>query len=196
MWNPLRSTKSFKADKPWLLRFFDQIQFYPVETDELFKLREDFLRGRFEADITETTFDLGEYLEFLDSIKEPLEVFRNRQQQAFKAERENWKILGLTEYVSEREPSKSSKEEELPKGAVVVNSKMPGSIWKVLVVPGEQVKKGDILIIEESMKMEFPQESPCDGYVSTVYVNPGDEVYAGQLIVAITEEKEVEVLCK
>jgi len=195
MWNPLRSTESFKPGKPWLLRFFDQIQFYPVEADELLKLREDFLRGRFEADITETTFDLGEYLEFLDSIKETSEVFKNKQQQAFKAERENWKTLCLAEYVSEHEPSKLS-EEELPEGAVAVNSKMPGSVWKVLVSPGEQVKKGKTLIIEESMKMEFPQESPCDGYVSTIYVNPGDEVHAGQLIVAIMEEKEVEVLCK
>ncbi|MDF2962775.1 MAG: uca [Paenibacillus sp.] len=185
MWNRLRSTESFKEGKPWLLRFFDQIQFYPVEAGELLKMREDFLRGRFEADITETTFDLGEYLKFLESIKESTEVFRNQQQAAFKAERESWKALGLAEYVSESDSAKVSEEDELPPGASAVRCTMPGSVWKVLVSPGQQVKKGDTLIIEESMKMEFPQQAPCDGTVSTIFVNPGDEVHTGQLIASI-----------
>ncbi|MCR8631641.1 urea carboxylase [Paenibacillus radicis (ex Xue et al. 2023)] len=185
MWNRLRSTESFKEGKPWLLRFFDQIQFYPVEADELLKMREDFLRGRFEANITETTFDLGEYLHFLESIEESTEVFRKQQQAAFNAERESWKALGLAEYVSESESAKVSVEDELPPGASAVRCTMPGSVWKVLVSPGQQVKKGDTLIIEESMKMEFPQQAPCDGTVSSVFVNPGDEVHAGQLIVSL-----------
>ncbi|TDF92611.1 urea carboxylase [Paenibacillus piri] len=185
MWNRLRSTESFEEGRPWLLRFFDQIRFYPVEADELLRMREDFLRGRFEADITETTFDLGEYLSFLTSIEESADVFRKRQQAAFMAERESWKTLGLAEYVSENESAKSSEEEELPEGAAAVRCTMPGSVWKVLVAPGQQVKKGETLIIEESMKMEFPQQAPCDGIVSNVYVNPGDEVHAGQLIASI-----------
>jgi urea carboxylase len=185
MWNRLRSTASFKPGKPWLLRFFDQIQFYPVGAVELLKLREDFLRGRFEADITETTFNLGEYLEFLSSIKESTALFREQQQASFKAERESWKALGLAEYVSEHEPAKASQEDELPAGAAAIRCTMPGSVWKVLVSPGQQVKKGETVIIEESMKMEFMQQAPCDGYITSVYVNPGDEVQAGQLIAGI-----------
>jgi len=195
MWNRLRSTESFKPGKPWLLRFFDQIQFYPVSADELLQLREDFLRGRYEADITETTFDLGEYLKFLSSIEEGADAFRTKQQAAFQAERESWKALGLAEYVSESDSAKASQDDELPEGAVAVRSTMPGSVWKVLVAPGQRVKKGDPLIIVESMKMEFSQTSPCDGYVSTVYVKPGDEVHTGQLIVANTmEQREEEVI--
>jgi urea carboxylase len=194
MWNRLRSTESFKPGKPWLLRFFDQIQFYPVEADELLKLREDFLRGRYEADITETTFDLGEYLQFLESIEESMEAFRTKQQASFQAERESWKSLGLAEYISEHDSAKESQEDELPEGAIAVRSTMPGSVWKVLVTPGQQVKKGDALIIVESMKMEFSQVAPSDGYVSSVYVMPGDEVHTGQLIVAnTTEQREEEV---
>lgn len=185
MWNRLRSTASFKTGKPWLLRFFDQIQFYPVEADELLRLREDFLRGRFEADITETTFDLGEYLHFLQTIEASTEVFREQQQASFQAERESWKTLGLAEYVSEHEPAKASQEAELPAGAASIRCTMPGSVWKVLVEAGQQVKKGDTVIIEESMKMEFIQQAPCDGYITSVYVSPGDEVQAGQLIAGI-----------
>ncbi|RID85927.1 urea carboxylase [Peribacillus asahii] len=188
VWNRLRETESFQSGKPWLLRFFDQIQFYPVTADELLTMREDFLRGRFEVDITETTFKLGEYLAFLDSIKESADEFRETQQAAFNAERESWKELGLAEYVSEHEVAETV-EEVLPEGAEAVRCTMPGSVWKVLVSPGDEVKKGDTLIIEESMKMEFPQLAPYDGFIESVHVSPGDEVHAGQLIVSITKEK-------
>jgi urea carboxylase len=184
MWNRLRQTESFEAGKPWLLRFFDQIQFYPVEADELLKLREDFLRGRFEADITETTFKLGEYLDFLSSIEESTAAFRHTQQAAFQTERENWKTLGLAEYVSEHETAEIT-EQELPEGTEAARCTMPGSVWKVLVEEGQKVEKGDTLIIEESMKMEFPQLAPMDGYISSIHVKPGDEVQAGQLIAGI-----------
>lgn len=192
MWNRFRETESFTKGKPWLLRFFDQIQFYPVEADELLKLREDFPRGRFEVNITETSFHLGEYLEFLDTIKDSAETFKTQQQAAFNAERESWKAKGLSEYISEHDAPNESSEEELPEGATAVRCSMPGSVWRVLVEPGQEVKQGDTLIIEESMKMEFPQQAPCDGFVSSVFVKPGDEVHAGQLIVGITKERERE----
>ncbi|PLS05444.1 urea carboxylase [Neobacillus cucumis] len=187
VWNRLRETKNFQADKPWLLRFFDQIQFYPVSAEELLEMREDFLRGRFEVNITETTFKLGDYLTFLDSIKESTERFQETQQTAFRAERESWRKNGLAEFISEHEVAEMV-EEVLPEGAEGVRTALPGSIWKVLVTSGDEVKKGDTLIIEESMKMEFPQLAPCDGFIHSVHVSPGDEVHAGQLIVSITKE--------
>jgi len=197
MWNRLRpATASFKDGKRWLLRFFDQIRFYPVEADELLRLREQFPRGRHEVEITETTFDLGEYMRFLGEIKDSAEAFRGAQQAAFQAEREQWKALGLAEYVP-AEPDKAGEEdaEQLPEGAEAVRCNMPGSVWKVLVQPGQRVKQGDPLIIVESMKMEFSQLAPCDGYIIEAgYVKPGDSVHAGQLIAAMrTAESEVAV---
>lgn len=188
MWNRLRPTASFKPGEPWLLRFFDQIQFYPVDANELLVLREDFLRGRYEADITETSFDLGEYLRFLDSIKEGADAFRDRQQAAFREERESWVKLGLAEYVSDQETSEPAAEDELPTGAIAVRSPMPGSVWKVLVSAGQEVKKGDTLVIQESMKMEFAQQAPGDGVVGTVFVGPGESVHSGQLMLSILRE--------
>ena len=192
MWNSLRSTESFEPNKPWLLRFFDQIQFYPVEADELLEMREDFLRGRFEADITETTFNLGKYLEFQKSIEESVESFRKRQQKAFNEERESWKSLGIAEHVAE-EIEVVYTNEEVPKGSTGVRCTMPGSVWKVLVEPGQFVEKGATLIIEESMKMEFPQQAPCDGFVSTIFVKPGDSVQTGQLIITLLDKSEEKV---
>ncbi|AJY76982.1 urea carboxylase [Paenibacillus beijingensis] len=194
MWNRLRSTESFKPGKPWLLRFFDQIQFFPVEADDLLQLREDFLRGRYEADITETTFNLGDYLVFLEQNRQTIEDFRRVQRDAFREERESWKRLGLAEYVSDPDPVRGADDYELPEGAVAVRCSMPGSVWKVLVEPGQRVKKGDTLIIQESMKMEFNQLAPCDGTVGTIHVKPGDEVHAGKLLADIIKEEREAVI--
>lgn len=185
MWNRLKATASFQPGKPWLLRFFDQIRFYPVSAEELLTLREDFLLGRFDARIEETTFDLGEYLEFLDSIEESTAEFRDRQQHAFKEERESWKRLGLAEYMSEQDHAQPEVEQELTPGTVAVRSDMPGSVWRIMVTPGQQINEGDTLVIQESMKMEFNQKATSSGTVEAIYVAQGDTVQAGQLLVSI-----------
>ncbi|WP_020620335.1 urea carboxylase [Paenibacillus daejeonensis] len=189
MWNQLHRGASFEEGKPWLLRFFDQIRFYPVEAAELLRLREDFPRGHFEPKIEETTFDLGEYVAFLRGVDADVESFRFQQQTAFRAERDNWRSQGLAEYISVHDAPESTGEESLPEGAVPVRCNMPGSVWRVLVQPGDRVAQGDALIIEESMKMEFRQDAPCDGIVGEVFVKPGDEVQAGQLIVSLLGEE-------
>jgi urea carboxylase len=61
MWNRWHETADFKDGKPWLLRFFDQIRFYPVSADELLQIREDFPRGKFKLNIEEETFRLKDY---------------------------------------------------------------------------------------------------------------------------------------
>lgn len=193
MWNKFRETKSFEPGKPWLLRFFDQIQYYPVSADELLELREDFLRGRFEADITETTFSLKDYIEDLQAVESGAAKFKQHQQKAFQEERQRWKEQGLAEYVSEQDVKTEQPEEGLPEGTSPVTCSIPGSVWKVLVENGSEVKQGETLIIEESMKMEFIIEAPCDGYVTGLSVKPGDEVHPGQTILGITEKKEVSV---
>ncbi len=65
-----QETEYFTDGKPWLLNFFDQIKFYPCSADEILQYRDDFLRGKFHIEIEETTFNLGEYKEYLESIKE------------------------------------------------------------------------------------------------------------------------------
>ncbi|MBB6734655.1 urea carboxylase [Cohnella zeiphila] len=191
MWNKHRATSNFEPGKPWLLRFFDQIRFYPVSEQELLRMREDFPRGDFVVEIEETTFRLGDYLAWLDGIKEPAAAFRSRQQRAFQEERARWKELGIAEYVSEPESASSQGQDDLPEGSVGVNCLMSGSVWKVLVQPGQSVKKNDVLIVEESMKMEFSQLAPFDGVIASVFVETGDQVRAGDCIAAIYAMEEV-----
>ncbi|WP_310551657.1 urea carboxylase [Paenibacillus glufosinatiresistens] len=185
MWNKFRQTKNFAEGKPWLLRFFDQIRFYPVSEEELLRMRDEFPRGEFAVEIEETTFNLGDYLNWLEEIGEESAAFRRKQQASFQEERALWKRLGIAEHVSEPEPASHGEQEALPGGSLGMNSTMSGSVWKVLVEPGQRVRRGETVVIEESMKMEFAQSAPCDGIIASIYVESGDQVRAGDCIAAI-----------
>ena len=63
-----------------------------------------------------------------------------------------------------------------PAGLMTVKSPLPGSIMKVLVKAGQAVKKGDVLLTMESMKMENNVAAEADGTVKAVYVEPGKTV--------------------
>jgi len=64
---------------------------------------------------------------------------------------------------------------------------MPGKILAVRVAPGQAVKKGDVLVILEAMKMEHEVVAPADGAVREVRVEIGDQVDAGDVLVAMDE---------
>ncbi|MDO5388329.1 MAG: carboxyltransferase domain-containing protein, partial [Clostridia bacterium] len=182
-WNSKRTTKSFKEGKPWLLDFFDQIKFYSVTAEELLQIRDDFLRGKFEVETEETVFDYGEYMKFLDSIKEESNAVKEKEIIAFNEEREMWKKKGLDHF--EVKHDQNQKDTKIPDGCEAVFSNMPGSVWKILVKKGDTVKKGEALIIEESMKMEFPLEAPCDGEIVDIFIKESQEVCGGQVLLAV-----------
>jgi acetyl-CoA carboxylase biotin carboxyl carrier protein len=64
-------------------------------------------------------------------------------------------------------------------------SEVTGNVWKIVVAEGDSVSEGDELLILESMKMEIPVESPCDGVVKTLLVKEGDQVQTNQELVVI-----------
>lgn len=70
-------------------------------------------------------------------------------------------------------------------GAVKVNAPMPGKILAVKVSAGQAVKKGDVLIVLEAMKMENDIVAPQDGTVASVSCAVGDQVEAGALLASM-----------
>jgi urea carboxylase len=192
MWNRFQRTPNFP--NPWLLRFFDQIRFYPVSEEELLQLRADFLVGKFQLQIEETTFSLRKYQDFLGSIDAELTTFKTKQQQAFNEERERWAITeGASAAIAGEftEPEEvmlqpELTEEPLPAGAEAVLSHVSANVWQVLVETGTVVAAGDQLLILEAMKMEIPVVAQESGVVATVYCQPGQTVVAGQRLLAIT----------
>ena len=66
-----------------------------------------------------------------------------------------------------------------------VNAPMPGNILKVNVAAGQAVKKGDVLMILEAMKMENEIMCPKDGTVTSVTVSAGTTVESGQVLCTV-----------
>jgi urea carboxylase len=189
MWNRYRQTADFKDGKPWLLRFFDQVRFYPVTESELIQFRQDFITGHFKLRVEDTTFNLKEYNEFLKQNASSIDAFKARQQAAFEAERERWDASGQTEYVSEAtlEEADTQSELDLPPGAHEVGAHVTGTVWKLLVKEGDLVKAGSPMLVIESMKMEFPVSAPVDGTVGRFFCKEGMHVSAGQMLCVIQE---------
>jgi urea carboxylase len=75
---------------PWLLRFFDRIQWYPVSAEELAELRE----RPFEPQISEGSFALAEHQAMLAAEADSISEFQQRQSAAFAGEREAWALAG------------------------------------------------------------------------------------------------------
>ena len=70
-------------------------------------------------------------------------------------------------------------------GAVKVNAPMPGKILKVNATEGAAVKKGDVLVVLEAMKMENEICAPQDGTIATVECAAGDSVESGKVLVSL-----------
>ena len=70
-------------------------------------------------------------------------------------------------------------------GKEPVSSPMPGNILAVNVANGAAVKKGDVLMILEAMKMENEIMSPCDGTILSVNVTKGASVETGAVLCVI-----------
>jgi biotin carboxyl carrier protein len=70
-------------------------------------------------------------------------------------------------------------------GEVTVKSPMPGIIIDVPVSAGTPVKKGDKVVILESMKMENELRAPRDGVVTRVFIEPGAGVEKNQQLLVI-----------
>ncbi|MBW9262943.1 MAG: urea carboxylase [Candidatus Thiodiazotropha sp. (ex. Lucinisca nassula)] len=184
MWNRYKQTAAF--EKPWLLRFFDQIRFYEVSEDELATIRKDFPQGRYPIKVEESQFSLTEYQEFIHSQQDEIEAFRKQRQQAFEDELAQWHADGQFNFeVNEQTEEKT--ERSWPEESLVIDSPISGSVWQTEVEVGQQVKAGDCLMILESMKMEIPVYASADSRVTHLLLENGQRVGAGQALVVLQE---------
>ncbi|QQZ43454.1 urea carboxylase [Pseudomonas sp. SK3(2021)] len=184
MWNRYREVAAFDG-KPWLLRFFDQIRFYPVSADELLRIRRDFPLGRFAPNIEHSQLKLADYQDFLAREAQSIAAFRQQQQHAFNAERERWIASGQAHFDSEDVAPQPTVEAPLEDGQQSIDSHIAGNLWQVQVEAGSRVAAGDVLVILESMKMEIPVLAPMAGVVREIRVQPGSAVRAGQRVAVL-----------
>ena len=76
---------------------------------------------------------------------------------------------------------------KIPRGDIQggVKSNMQGMVLEIAVSRGSEVKKGDLLVVLEAMKMENPIHAPHDGKVADIYVNTGDVVQSGDVLLVV-----------
>ncbi len=182
IWNKFVKNPQFAPGQPWLLRFFDQISFYPVSEEELTVERGSFREGRSSIRISEEIFDWASYRRFLDLHAEDIGEFRARQRAAFKNEVAHWMQSEFA--LSSATPDRTSLDAAIPDGHRV-SAQMHGSVWKVLVEPGERVEIRQALLIIEAMKMEVVVLSPVAGVVTATRCKAGQPVLAGDILAVI-----------
>jgi urea carboxylase len=187
MWNTFHTTAEFAAGAPWLLRFFDELRFYPVSAEELREIREVFPRGRYRLRIEPREFRLRAYHAFLGSIKTEAEAFKRHQQAAFEVERERWAAAGQAEYLEAAEASGPAPEGNVPEGCSAIRSPISASVWNVAVEAGQRVEAGQKLLVLEAMKTEIAVTAPKAGIVHSLACAAGALVWAGQTLLLLAE---------
>lgn len=70
-------------------------------------------------------------------------------------------------------------------GSVTVNAPMPGKILGVKASVGQAVKKGDVVVVLEAMKMENEIVAPQDGTIASINVAVGDSVESGAVLATL-----------
>lgn len=69
--------------------------------------------------------------------------------------------------------------------ANVVRATVAGTVYKIMVVPGQQVREGDTVLIIKSMQMQIPVLAPADAIVENVYVSVGDVLQKDMMVVLL-----------
>lgn len=186
MWNAYRETSDFSGSQRWLLRFFDQIRFFPVTADELLDLRRDFAVGRYTVDISDTTLSLSAHRAFLAEHADEIAAFKARQQAAFDAERDRWEASGE----STRAAAASivgdgpSEVRPVPDGMVAVTAPVHGVVVRV-ADPGTTVTEGETVVVVEAMKTETRITTPVAGIVADVRCDPGTVARPGEPLLVV-----------
>ncbi|CAI0935940.1 Acetyl-/propionyl-coenzyme A carboxylase alpha chain [Serratia proteamaculans] len=178
IWNKFLKNPQFTVGEPWLLHFFDQVRFYPVSEQELDEQREAFREGRAQIRIEDSEFDFAEYSRFLVDNAEDISAFQQRQQQAFNHEVTRWQE---EEGEAEAQLLPPQIDEEEVDG-YLVSADLNGSVWKILVEPGQQVEAGQPLIVVEAMKMELAVTAPRAGIIKRISCQQGRPVGPGDAL--------------
>ncbi len=69
-------------------------------------------------------------------------------------------------------------------GSATLNAPLAGNIWKIVTKPSASVKRGDVVIIMEAMKMETEVRAVSDGVVAKIHVAAGDTVTTGDVLIS------------
>lgn len=189
--------ESFPADnsidngfQPWLLRFFDQIQYYLVSDEQLEEMRLAYSCGKLTIDMESTTFNLAAHLKFLANNRAEIEAFEQRQSESYKAELQLWIDQGMInidhdETNTESNISPNSNVFEIPSDCQTIEAPIGGRVSEISVKVGDVVVENQILLHIHSMKSDWKIGACCNGTVQMISTSTSANVSRGEILVII-----------
>lgn len=186
----LGSKNGYSLERPWLFEDFDQLTFYQVSEGEYERQLALFHSGRYQYEVEDTEFDMGEHNKLLDATKEEVKESKKRQKRA------QDEMQKVEDQLMERW-NKDKAEGKVPMDKVdaLLNDPkihkiivpMNANVWKVTSKEGDRVKSNDVVAILEAMKLEISvrAEEGLAGKVEKLLVRPGDVVTAGDPLVLV-----------
>jgi urea carboxylase len=178
-------TDDFRAGRPWLLDFFDQLRFHPVSEHELRALREDLPLGRGRLEIEPATLRLSDHRRFLAEHATEISRFTAQREQAFAEERARWAARGVDVVGAVQDAAPPVPEAAIPAGAWAVSTPIQGNVCRLAVAVGDVVAPGDVLVVLEAMKTETAIRASARGTVVELRCGEGVVVSAGQPLVVL-----------
>ncbi|KAL2822297.1 allophanate hydrolase subunit 2-domain-containing protein [Aspergillus cavernicola] len=158
----LGSKRGYTPEKPWLLEDFDQITFYRVTEEEYERQLALFQSGRYEYEWEEVEFDMAEHNRLLTQTRDEVKTIRARQRKA-QAEMDTLEKEMLERWAKEKA------EKGIPMDTVdallkdpaicAIEAPLNANVWKVEVKEGENLKKDQIAVNLEAMKLEIAVRS-------------------------------------
>ncbi|RDW60679.1 hypothetical protein BP6252_12062 [Coleophoma cylindrospora] len=192
-WDTFGTKPGFSPTNPWLWEPFDMVTFYEVSVDEYNSIEADFIAGRYQWNVSEDIFNLHEIYNVLESAKtDPKYVAFKEGQRKGVAEQlaiENKMYSDWTAGLAATAASEAERLKEimlLNPNPINIDSPIDANVWKVEVNIGDVLKKDQVVVILEAMKMEINILVPEDAIGSTVQAiasKPGSTVAPGSLLV-------------
>lgn len=181
IWDKLCLNESAADGKPWLLSWFDQIEYYPVTEEKLEGFVTQVEQGEYKVEIIDTVFDAGDYHKFLKDNEQSISAHNSR----IAAHQDEFaRIIAASERKVNTDTVKAPVE-TFSDTATLIYAEVTGRFWKNIVEEGATVGQNDCILILEAMKTELLVCATIAGTVVKIIHKNGDMVEAGDLVAVI-----------
>ncbi|KAM0810637.1 putative Urea amidolyase [Seiridium cardinale] len=190
-WDATGTRPGFSSTRPWLFRHFDLVSFYEVSVEEYDQVEREFAAGNYTFDISETTLDMDHYItEFEAKEKNPAHQEWKRRQLAASEEMGQLEAKLVKEWNEAKAVDSSAAHKSTlieSENAVIIESPVSASVWKIEVRIGDILEKGQTVAILEAMKMEIKvtcADHQAGAVVKEILTVPGTIVNPGTMMIA------------
>lgn len=179
----------FTPTRPWLFRDFDLLTYHQVSEAELDAELALFRSGRYEFEYEDAEFDMGAHNALLAETAAEVEQIRQRQAeaQARMTAAENESLARWREEKAQGKVDEGTVDALLEDPAIsAIDAPVDANVWKVLVGEGQEVERGDTVVVLEAMKLEMAVCVPDDWEkvkIEKILVAQGETIRAGDRIV-------------